>query len=102
MSDGPNYENKALFVVVGIRDDGLRKILGIRLAESEDSLFWQDLFEDLNWRKIRATNMKERTNKEIKRGSKVVVAFSNQESVLRLIVQYWSILVKNGSQEISI
>ena len=187
--DGLHYENKALFVVSGIRDDGLREILGVRLADSEASLFWQDLFEDLkerglrgvklvvsdghkgiqkavtesfigsswqmchvhltrqvlkkvpkkkqkevsekikealvdrqklqdlireldnmgyksaadtlehfqydvmnymqfpqnHWRRIRTTNMMERTNKEIKRRSKVVGAFPNKESVLRLL-----------------
>lgn len=30
--DGLHYGNKALFVVAGIRDDGLREILGVRLA----------------------------------------------------------------------
>lgn len=45
--DGLHYENKALFVVAGIRDDGYREILGTRLADSEDSLFWEDLFDDL-------------------------------------------------------
>jgi putative transposase len=188
--DGLHYENKALFIVAGIRDDGLREILGARLADTEDSLFWEDLFEDLkerglrgvkliisdghkgiqkavresfigsswqmchvhlirqalkkvpkkkhkeiaekikealvdrqklqdlireldingyknaantlesfqydvmnymqfpknHWRRIRTTNMMERTNKEIKRRSKVVGAFPNQESVLRLAV----------------
>jgi transposase-like protein len=188
--DGLHYENKALFIVSGVRDDGFREILGARLADSEDSLFWQDLFEDLkerglrgvklivsdghkgiqkavresfigsswqmchvhlirqalkkvqkkkqkevadkikealvdrqkyndlireldkmeyksaadtlenfqydvmnymqfpqsHWRKIRTTNMMERTNKEIKRRTKVVGAFPNQESVLRLVV----------------
>ena len=188
--DGLHYENKALFVVAGIRDDGLREILGVRLADSEASLFWQDLFEDLkerglrgvklvvsdghkgiqkavresfigsswqmchvhlirqvlkkvpkkkqkeisekikealvdrqmlqdlireldnmgyksaadtlehfqydvmnymqfpqsHWRRIRTTNMMERTNKEIKRRSRVVGAFPSQESVLRLVV----------------
>jgi transposase-like protein len=188
--DWLHYENKALFVVSGIRDDGLREILGVRLADSEASLFWQDLFEDLkerglrgvklvvsdghkgiqkavtesfigsswqmchvhlirqvlkkvpkkkhkevsekikealvdrqklqelireldnmgyksaadtlehfqydvmnymqfpqnHWRRIRTTNMMERTNKEIKRRSKVVGAFPNKESVLRLVV----------------
>ena len=37
--DGFHYENKALFVVAGIRDDGYREILGMRLADSEDALF---------------------------------------------------------------
>ena len=188
--DGLQYENKALFVVAGIRDDCFREILGVRLADSEDSLFWEDLFEDLkerglkgvklvvsdghkgiqkavresfigsswqmchvhmirqvlkkvpkrkqkevsekikealvdhqklqdlirklnnmgyksaadtlehfqydvmnymqfpqsHWRRIRTTNMMERTNKEIKRRSRVVGAFPSQESVLRLVV----------------
>ena len=188
--DGLHYENKALFVVAGIRDDGYREILGTKLADSEDSLFWEDLFEDLkerglrgvklivsdghkgiqkavresfigsswqmcnvhlirqalrkipkkkqkevaekikealvdrqkytelineldsmgykgaadtlenfqydimnymqfpekHWKKIRTTNMMERTNKELKRRSRVVGAFPNQESVLRLAV----------------
>ena len=43
-------------------------------------------FPQSYWRKIRTANMMERTNKEIKRRSKVVGAFPNQESVLRLIV----------------
>jgi len=188
--DGLHYENKALFIVAGVRDDGYREILGARLADSEDSLFWQDLFDDLkerglrgvklivsdghkgiqkavresfigsswqmchvhlirqtlkkvpkkkhkevaekikealvdhqklqelireldkmgyksaadtlesfqydlmnymqfpknHWRKIRTTNIMERTNKEIKRRTKVVGAFPSQESVLRLVV----------------
>ena len=55
--DGLHYENKALFIVAGIRDDGLREILGARLADSEDSLFWQDLFEDLKERGLRGVNL---------------------------------------------
>ncbi len=39
--DGLHYENKALFVVAGIRDDGYREILETKLADSEDSLFWE-------------------------------------------------------------
>lgn len=188
--EGLHYVNKALFVVAGIRDDGYREILGARLADNEDSLFWEDLFEDLkerglrgvklvvsdghkgiqkavresfigsswqmcyvhltrqvlkkvpkkkqkevaekikeavldrhkyndlimeldrmgykgaadtlenfqydimnymqfpekHWKKIRTTNMMERTNKELKRRSRVVGAFPNKESVLRLAV----------------
>ena len=187
---GLHYENKAFFVVAGIRDDVLREILGARLADSEDSLFWEDLFEDLkerglrgvkliisnghkgiqkavkksfigsswqmchvhltrqalkkipkkkqkevaekikealldrqklnilireldsmgyksaadtlenfqfdimnymqfpesHWKKIRTTNMMERTNKELKRRSKVIGDFPNKESILRLAV----------------
>ena len=43
-------------------------------------------FPQNHWRRIRTTNMMERTNKEIKRRSKVVGAFPSQESVLRLAV----------------
>jgi putative transposase len=51
--DGLHYENKALFIVAGIRDDGYREILGTKLADSEDSLFWEDLFEDLKERGLK-------------------------------------------------
>ena len=51
--DGLHYENKALFVVAGIREDGYREILGTRLADSENSLFWEDLFDDLKIRGLR-------------------------------------------------
>ena len=55
--DGLHYENKALFVVAGVRDDGLLEILGVRLADSEDSLFWQDLFEDLKERGLKGVKL---------------------------------------------
>jgi transposase-like protein len=48
--DGLRYENKAFFIVAGVREDGCREILGARLADSEDSLFWEDLFDDLKER----------------------------------------------------
>ena len=44
---GLHYENTVLFVVVGIRNDGYCEIFGVRLVETEDSLFWKDLFDDL-------------------------------------------------------
>jgi transposase-like protein len=43
-------------------------------------------FPEKHWKKIRTTNMMERTNKELKRRSRVVGAFPNKESVLRLAV----------------
>ena len=55
--DGLPYENKALFVVAGIRDDGYREILGTRLADSEASMFWEDLFEDLKERGLRGVKL---------------------------------------------
>jgi putative transposase len=55
--DSLHYENKALFIVAGIRDDGLREILGTKLADSEDSLFWEDIFEDLKERGLRGVKL---------------------------------------------
>jgi putative transposase len=55
--DGLHYENKALFIVAGIRDDGLREIPGAKLADGEDSLFWQDLFEDLKERGLKGVKL---------------------------------------------
>jgi transposase-like protein len=34
-------------IVTGVRDDGYREILGARIADSEDELFWSGLFQDL-------------------------------------------------------
>jgi transposase-like protein len=44
---GLHHKNKTLFLVVGIRDDSYRKIIGTRFAYSEDSLFFEDTIEDL-------------------------------------------------------
>jgi putative transposase len=41
------YVTKAFLVVSGIRDDGYREILGARIADGEDELFWSGLFKDL-------------------------------------------------------
>jgi putative transposase len=41
------YITKAFMIVTGIRDDGYREILGARIADGEDELFWSGLFQDL-------------------------------------------------------
>jgi transposase-like protein len=41
------YVTKAFLVVTGVRDDGYREILGARIADGEDELFWSGLFQDL-------------------------------------------------------
>ncbi|MBN1133782.1 MAG: transposase, partial [Methanosarcinaceae archaeon] len=43
-------------------------------------------FPKEHWKRIRTTNIMERINKELKRRSKVVGAFPNEESLLRLVV----------------
>jgi len=44
------YVNRAFLVITGIREDGYREILGARIADSEDELFWSGLFDDLKLR----------------------------------------------------
>jgi len=60
------HRTKALLIVTGSRKDGYRDILGLRLADSEG--FWLELFE------------------ELKERARVVGAFLNGESLIRLVV----------------
>ena len=41
------YITKAFLVVTAVRDDGYREILGARIADGEDELFWTGFFYDL-------------------------------------------------------
>jgi len=41
------YITKAFLVVTAVRDDGYREILGARIADGEDELFWAGFFDDL-------------------------------------------------------
>ena len=34
------YVTKAFLVITGVREDGYREILGARIADGEDDLFW--------------------------------------------------------------
>jgi len=43
--DWLHYENKAIFIVAGIGDDGYGGILGAKLTDSEYSLFSEDLHD---------------------------------------------------------
>jgi putative transposase len=54
---GAQYKNRALLVVVGIREDGLREILGASIAESEDSGYWMTLFRSLKDRGLEGVEM---------------------------------------------
>ena len=49
--------NKALLVIAGIRNDGVREILGARIADCEDELTWEDLFSDLKDRGLRRVDL---------------------------------------------
>lgn len=48
--DNGRYVNKALFVVIGVRSDGYREILGAKLADSESDLYWSLMFDELKER----------------------------------------------------
>ncbi|MCX6678520.1 MAG: IS256 family transposase [Methanothrix sp.] len=54
---GAQYKSRALLIVVGIREDGLREILGASIAESEDSGFWSALFQSLKDRGLEGVEM---------------------------------------------
>lgn len=54
---GVQYKTRALLVVVGIREDGLREILGASIAESEDSGFWLTLFRSLKDRGLQGVEL---------------------------------------------
>jgi putative transposase len=45
--DCGRYINKALLIVVGVRDDGFREILGAKITDCEDELFWAGFFDEL-------------------------------------------------------
>lgn len=55
--DGIRYSNKALLVIAGIREDGIREILGARIADCEDELTWEDIFSDLKDRGLRHVDL---------------------------------------------
>jgi transposase-like protein len=48
--EGPRYITKALLVIAGVRMDGYREILGARITDCENEMFWSGLFEDLKER----------------------------------------------------
>jgi len=41
------YVSKAILIIAGVRDDGYREILGLKVADQEDEAFWRSLFEEL-------------------------------------------------------
>ena len=55
--DGIKYSNKALLVIAGVSDEGIREILSARIADCEDELTWEDLFSDLKDRGLQHVDM---------------------------------------------
>jgi putative transposase len=57
VKDASSYVSKALMIVLGVREDGYREVVGARIADSEDSLFWEDLFQGLKDRGLKGVEM---------------------------------------------
>ena len=55
--EGLRYINKAVFIVAGVRNDGYREILGVKLADSEEFIFWEEMFLDLKERGLRGVEL---------------------------------------------
>ena len=51
------YVSKAVLLIAGIRSDGYREILGLKVADREDEAFWRALFEELKDRGLRGVQM---------------------------------------------
>ena len=51
------YINEAFFIAIGIRKDDYREILGVIIAGSEDSVNWEDFFEDLKSRGLKGVKL---------------------------------------------
>ena len=50
------YINQAILLIAGVREDGYREILGIKVVDQEDEGFWLSLFEDLKDRGLIGTH----------------------------------------------
>lgn len=51
------YVNNAVLIIAGIREDGYREILGVRVTGSENEGFWLSLFEELKSRGLRGVQL---------------------------------------------
>jgi len=51
------YISKAVLIIAGVRNDGYREILGLKVADSEDEAFWRVLFEELKDRGLKGVQM---------------------------------------------
>jgi transposase-like protein len=46
------YINKCIFIVIGLKNDGLKEVLGMWLAENESASFWLNVLTDLKARGV--------------------------------------------------
>ena len=48
--EGPKVINKTIYIAVGLRRDGLKKVLGLWLGKNESTAFWMSVLTDLKAR----------------------------------------------------
>lgn len=46
------YINKCIFIVIGLKNDGLKEVLGMWVAENESAAFWMTVLTDLKARGV--------------------------------------------------
>jgi putative transposase len=46
------YQNKCIYLVIGLKQDGLKEVLGMWLSESESAAFWLSVLTDLKARGV--------------------------------------------------
>src|SRR5690606_26751122 len=46
------YNNKCIYIVIGLRKDGKKEVLGMWMAESESASFWMSVLTDLKARGV--------------------------------------------------
>ena len=47
------YINKCIFIVIGLKNDGLKEVLGLWISESESASFWMTVLTDLKARGVK-------------------------------------------------
>ncbi|WP_081895220.1 IS256 family transposase [Mesoaciditoga lauensis] len=52
-----HYSTQAVFVAIGVDEDGYRRVLGVKVAMSESEAFWMDFFEEMKERGLRGVKL---------------------------------------------
>ena len=52
VKQGGKYINKCIYLVIGLKKDGLKEVLGMWLAETESASFWMSVLTDLKARGV--------------------------------------------------
>ncbi|WP_319580207.1 IS256 family transposase [uncultured Methanospirillum sp.] len=51
------FVSKAVLLIAGVREDGYRELIGLKVADREDEAFWRSLFDELKERGLRGVQM---------------------------------------------